>query len=73
MTSLNTVEKLALELPESQRASLAMHILKSLPALHSERDGGVAEALRRDAEMEANPSVGLSLELDQKVRERSKR
>ena len=36
MTTLATVENLALELPEHQRATLAMHILDSLPGLFSE-------------------------------------
>jgi hypothetical protein len=68
MTSLATLLNLAMELPEQQRAALAMHILDSLPGLFSEADGGLAEAERRDAEMEANPSIGLSLaEFDQKI------
>jgi hypothetical protein len=68
MTSLATVVNLALELPEQQRATLAMHILDSLPGLFSEADGGLAEAERRDAEMDANPSIALSLgDFDQKI------
>jgi hypothetical protein len=68
MTTLATVENLALELPEQQRATLAMHILDSLPGLFSEADGGLAEAERRDAEIDANPSVGLSFgEFEQKI------
>jgi hypothetical protein len=62
MTALATLEKLALELPEQQRASLAVHILDSLPGLFSERDGGLAEAERRDLEMDAKPSVSMSLD-----------
>jgi hypothetical protein len=41
---------------------LAVHILDSLPGLFSEKDGGLAEAKRRDSEMDANPSVAMSLE-----------
>lgn len=68
MTTLATVEALALELTEQQRATLAMHILDSLPGLFSEPDGGLAEAQRRDAEIDANPSIGMSLgEFDQKI------
>jgi hypothetical protein len=68
MTTLATVENLALELPEQQRATLAMHILDSLPGLFSEPDGGLAEAERRDAEIDDNPSIGISLgEFDQKI------
>lgn len=62
MTVLATLEKLALELPEQQRATLAVHILDSLPGLFSEKDGGLAEAERRDRDMDANPSVAMSLE-----------
>jgi putative addiction module component (TIGR02574 family) len=62
-------EKLALDLPETERAALAAHLLGSLPsALH---DQGIAEALRRDAEFEANPSLGMTLEeLDQRIENR---
>lgn len=74
MTTLATVENLALELPEQQRATLAMHILDSLPGLFSEADGGLAEAERRDAEIDANPSIGISLgEFEQKILNRRSR
>ena len=74
MTTLATVENLALELPEHQRATLAMHILDSLPGLFSEADGGLAEAVRRDAELEENPAMGLSLrEFDQQISSRRTR
>jgi hypothetical protein len=74
MTTLATVENLALELPENQRATLAMHILDSLPGLFSEPDGGLAEAVRRDAELDDNPAMGLSLrEFDQQISSRRTR
>jgi hypothetical protein len=74
MTTLAAVENLALELPEQQRATLAMHILDSLPGLFSEADGGLAEAERRDAQIDANPSIGISLgEFDQKISHRRSR
>ena len=74
MTSLATVENLALELPEQQRATLAMHILDSLPGLFSEPDGGLAEAERRDAEMDANPSIARTLgEFDRSIQSRRTR
>ena len=74
MTTLATVENLALELPEHQSATLAMHILDSLPGLFSEADGGLAEAKRRDAELDDNPATGLSLrEFDQKILSRRSR
>ena len=62
------VEKLALDLPEAQRAILAARLLRSLPAILQERDDGVAEALSRDSDFEANPSLGLSQkELDDRI------
>ena len=74
MTSLATVESLALELPEQQRATLAMNILHSLPGLFSEPDGGLAEAERRNAEMDANPSIALTLgEFDRSILDRRTR
>jgi hypothetical protein len=71
MASIVEVEKLALDLPENQRALLASRLLGSLtPVLHDE-DEGIAEALLRDAEFETNPALGISLEqLDQKIDQR---
>jgi hypothetical protein len=74
MTTLATVETLALELHENQRATLVMHILDSLPGLFSEPDGGLAEAQRRDAELDENPTIGLTLrEFDEKILSRRTR
>jgi hypothetical protein len=71
MATIAEVEKLALDLPDSQRAILAAHLLGSLPAVLHDEDEGIAEALRRDAELDAIPSAGLSLEqLDQQVKRR---
>jgi hypothetical protein len=61
MASIDEVEKLALDLPESQRAVLAAHLLESLSPILDDEDEGLAEALRRDAELDANPSSGISL------------
>jgi hypothetical protein len=71
MASIIEVEKLALDLPETQRAVLAAHLLGSLPSVLEDEDEGIAEALRRDAELDANPSSGMSLgELDQQIEHR---
>jgi hypothetical protein len=68
VATIAEVEKLALGLPESQRAILAAHLLGSLPAVLHDEDDGIAEALRRDAELDANPMAGISLEqLDRQV------
>jgi len=46
-------------------------MLHSLPALFADPDDGLGEALRRDAELEANPSVGVALEeFDAKISQR---
>jgi hypothetical protein len=55
-------EKLALDLPENQRGELAARLLKSLPPLLADGDEGIAEALRRDADFETDPDLGISLE-----------
>ena len=71
MATIAEVEKLAFDLPEAERAVLAVHLLRSLPSVLDEEDEGIAEALRRDAEFEANPFVGITIEqLDQRIRER---
>jgi len=58
MATIAEVEKLALDLPESQRAVLAAHLLGSLPSVLHDEDEGIAEALRRDAELNANSAGG---------------
>jgi len=65
------IEKLASDLSESDRAVLAAHLLRSLPSVLDDEDEGISEALRRDAELEANPSLGISLDhLDQQIKSR---
>lgn len=71
MATITEVEKLALDLPVSQRAVLAAHLLESLPSVLHDDDEGIAEALQRDAELDAGPSLGVSLEqLDQQIERR---
>ena len=62
MATRAEVEKLALDLPETERAALAAHLLGSLQSVLHDEDEGIAEALRRDAGLEANPSLGMTLE-----------
>lgn len=72
MASVVEIEKLAFELPDSQRAMLAAHLLRSLPSVLHEEDEGLAEALLRDAELDADPDMGISLDqLDQRIATRS--
>lgn len=70
MATIAEVEKLAYDLPDSDRAVLASHLLRSLPSVLHDEDGGIAEALRRDAEFDANPEAGITLDqLDQRIRD----
>jgi hypothetical protein len=49
MATIAEVGKLALDLPETERAVLAAHLLGSLPSVLHDKDEGIAEALLRDA------------------------
>lgn len=50
---------------------LAVHLIQSLPSVLHDDDEGIAEALRRDADLDANPSSGMSLEqLDEQIKRR---
>ena len=69
MSTIVEVEKLALDLTEKERATLAANLLNSLPGILSDEDEGTAEALRRDAEIEADPAESISLaELDSQIK-----
>lgn len=61
MTRLQQLKKEVLALSDSERAALVAQLLASLPGVLAEEDGGVAEALRREAEMNAIPSVAISV------------
>lgn len=62
MPTLAEIEAQAMELTASQRAKLAASLLESLPTLLYDDDEGLAEAHRRDAEMDNDPSIGLTTE-----------
>ena len=71
MATIVEIEKLALNLPEKERATLAANLLESLPGVLSDEDEGVAEALRRDAEIDANPNQAISLtQLEAQIKSR---
>jgi hypothetical protein len=68
MATIAEVEKLAFELPDFQRAVLAVHLLRSLPSVLHDEDEGFAEALRCDAEFNANPDICITLDqFDQRI------
>ena len=62
MTTLQEVEQAALAFPPGDRALLAAHLLHSLPESFDEEEDELVVARQRDAELEADPSIGLSLE-----------
>jgi hypothetical protein len=71
MATIFEVEKLALDLPEHERAKLAANLLDSPRAVLPDKDKGVAEVLRGDAEIHAVPNQALSLaQLNSKIQSR---
>ena len=71
MATIIEIRKLALDLPEQERATLAANLLESLPGVLSAENEGVAEAIRRDAEIEADPKHAISLdELNMCIKQR---
>ncbi|MGD9589526.1 MAG: hypothetical protein AB7Q37_14030 [Pyrinomonadaceae bacterium] len=69
MSVMAEAEKLIFSLSEKDRAELVGKILRSLP-LYAD-DGGLAEARRRDIEMDENPDSIISLEqLNERLSER---
>jgi putative addiction module component (TIGR02574 family) len=62
MKTLSDLELDVLRLPELERATLAARLLDSLPAVLADDDEGVAEALRRDAELEHDAGSGITLD-----------
>ena len=61
MPSLIDLEPQVLALPERDRAALASILLSSLPPVLADADDGISEALRRDSEMDSDPSVQMTL------------
>ncbi len=61
-SDVETLEKLALDLPEEARGRLTASLLDSLPSILSDQYDGIAEALRRDAELDAHPERAISFE-----------
>jgi hypothetical protein len=59
MTRLQELKKEVMSLPDAERAVLASDLLQTLPGVLSDEDEGIAEALRRDAELESDPASGV--------------
>lgn len=62
MSTVAEVEKLAFSLSEKERAKLAGKLLGSLRPILDDEDEGLAEAIRRDREMNENPQMGITLD-----------
>jgi len=58
---VDQIAREALRLPEKERANLASRPLRSLPPVAFDDDEGVAAALRRDAELDADPTQAMTL------------
>lgn len=68
MATIIEIKKLALDLPEQDRATLAANLLESLPPILSDDDEGIGEAMRRDAELDADPGRAISFaQLDSQI------
>lgn len=66
MSSVAEAERLLFSLSERDRNELIGKVLRSLP-LYSD-DGGLAEARRRDREMDEHPELIMTMEqLDEKL------
>ena len=62
MMTLAEIKARAMEFTDSERAQLASYLLSSLPPVLYDEDDGIAEAIRREAEMDADPSMCITLE-----------
>lgn len=70
MSAIVEVEELALALPDQDRARLADRLIASLPENFID-DDEIAEALRRDREMDEDPTKVITLEqLDEMIANR---
>lgn len=71
--SVDQITAEALRLSEKERAGLASRLLRSLPPVACEDDEGVAEALRRDAELDADATQAMTLrDMDSHIQQRPK-
>ena len=59
--SVDQIAVEALRLPEEDRASLAARLLRSLSPVAFDDGEGVAEALRRDADLDADTTQAMTL------------
>jgi len=71
MSVITAAEELALGLSVADRAKLATTLLRSLPAVNADDDGGLSLAIERDRALDAHPTRGITLEeLDRRLTQR---
>ncbi len=59
MTRLQELKRQVMNLTDGERAALASDLLHTLPAVLSDDDEGVAEALRREADLVEDRATGI--------------
>jgi len=62
MTRVQEIQQQARALSTSEKAELAADLLEALPPILDDEDEGVAEARRRDQEMDKNPTASITWE-----------
>ena len=62
MTRVQEIEQQASVLSTSEKAELAAALLESLPPVLDDEDEGLAEAHRRDKEMDGDPQAAMTWE-----------
>ena len=62
MTRIQEIQQQAISLSVSERARLAADLLEGLPPILDDDDEGIAEARRRDEEMDKDPAAAITWE-----------
>ena len=60
MTRMQEIQQQATALTVREKAELAAALLEALPPILDDDDEGVAEAKRRDEEMDKNPAASIT-------------
>ncbi len=60
--AMDELTSIVMKLPDEQRTRLVANLLASLPTVLTDQDEGIAEALRRDAEL--NDGIQQTISLD---------
>jgi hypothetical protein len=60
--AMDELTSIVMKLPDEQRTRLVANLLASLPTVLTDQDEGIAEALRRDAELNDGTQQTISLD-----------